>query len=465
MAYSKTSKRLEKLLLSVVNNNSTSCVFSPSCIFRNPNTEFKFTTRYLESMDIVQDFVGNYSDNIQISFKVSMTEYQSLLDNMQDLECTIKLQPVDPVTTEELIEQDPFILESMVVIMADQTNMNKVASAGTLSDDNVTNGGEVPNTPAKAQAQMTYTCHLIEKGAFALRHVQLNAILTNTSMRDAINWMAQQFGAESNVIIPADNTQVYSNLVIEPMKGIDDLFPCMQSRYGIYAYGLGYYYTDKTLFVYPQFNTDEGSNTAPGIIRILNAPQNSYAGEGCYHLEQDADTLILSNTDKKMLSMNSVGEENGGGTRVSMNADNQRDNSVKIDDKGKVTRDLDSFMTTISLSNKGGSANSKSQNLKFDGQRSNIYVSTSEMAMSNGSIMTCGWNSAYPMFIRPGQIISYEYDDQNGTFTSQKGRIMSCAYLSSLSPGKDASVPLIKFSCQMQMFLDPEKTADDVVQS
>ena len=45
------------------------------------------------------------------------------------------------------------------------------------------------------------------------------------------------------------------------------------------------------------------------------------------------------------------------------------------------------------------------------------------------------------------------------------GRIMSCAYLSSLSPGKDASVPLIKFSCQMQMFLDPEKTADDVVQS
>ena len=79
--------------------------------------------------------------------------------------------------------------------------------------------------------------------------------------------------------------------------------------------------------------------------------------------------------------------------------------------------------------------------------------------------MTCGLNSAYPMFIRPGQIISYEYDDQNGTFTSQKGRIMSCAYLSSLSPGKDASVPLIKFSCQIQMFLDPEKTADDVVQS
>ena len=142
MAYSKTSKRLEKLLLSVVKNNSTSCVFSPSCIFRNPNTEFKFTTRYLESMDIVQDFVGNYSDNIQISFKVSMTEYQSLLDNMQDLECTIKLQPVDPVTTEELIEQDPFILESMVVIMADQTNMNKVASAGVISDDNDVNGSD-----------------------------------------------------------------------------------------------------------------------------------------------------------------------------------------------------------------------------------------------------------------------------------------------------------------------------------
>lgn len=460
MSYSRISKRLEKLIQTVTDGATTSCVFSPMCTFRNPNNGFKYTIRYLESLDIVQDFLGSYSDNIQISFKITPTEYRELIDNMQDLECTVKLQPADPSAGKELTDQEPFVFESMIVIMKDQADMSKVSSATSLSDDNLPSGGENTSTPGKVQAQITYTCHLIEKGAFDIRHVQLNSILTNTSMRDAINWLAQQFGAENNIIIPADNTQVYTNLVIEPMKGINDLFPTLQNRYGIYAHGLGYYYTDKTLFMYPQYSTTENTNTDTGIIRILNAPSQSYLGDICYHCKNDKDTMILSNTNKGIVALNTLGEENSGGTRISTNADNQRDFSVTIDNKGNVTRDLNSFMTTIALNNKAGNANSESRNIKFDGQRSNIYLSTSELAKFNGAIFTCGWNSAYPMLIRPGQICSYEYDDRDGTFTSQKGRVLGCTYLSTLTPSPSGT-PWIKFSCQLQIFLDPDKITDD----
>ena len=462
MAYAKISRRLEQIVNKVL-SSSVRCVFAPECIFINPNTGFKYRCRYLKSLDIIQNFTQNYIDNIQMSVDITPNEYQALLDNMQDLECVITLHPVNVDTQSVDTEQDPIILENMRVVMEDQTNLNKMYNANSLQKDDDPNGAESDGimTPDKVLAQMEYHCNLMAKDAYTIRHVQLNSILTNTAMSDAVNWLACQFGAETNVIIPPDNQQVYDNLVIEPMKGIADLFGFIQQRYGIYSKGLGYYYTGNTLYVYPQYNTDEGCNTDKGILRIFNLPEGQYAGNDKYHYRNDDDIWIISNSSKSMKSLNTVGEENAGGTRVSMNPDNQRDFSVTIGDDGSITRDISKCATVLQMTNKGGSMSSSSQNLKFEGQRSNIYLSTSEMAAMNGTILNCGWPCAYPMLIKPGQVLTYEYDDTDGTYTTQKGRIMACIYKSSTTPSSNTAVPWLKFDCYLSAFLDPEKQSDN----
>lgn len=464
MPYSKISKRLEKIVSTILNSNER-CVFEPECIFVNPNTGFKYTCRYLNSLDIIQDYVKNYTDNIQMAVKLTPKEYQSLLDNMQDLECIIKLNPVNMSSLKVDTEKDPIILENMRVVMDDQTNLNKTFHANAFHDDeNLNKNSDGVMTPEKALAQMEYRCNLIAKDVYALRHVQLNSILTDTSLPNAINWLAFQFGAENNIIVPPDNDQVYTNFVIEPMKGISDIFGFIQNRYGIYSEGLGYYYTNKTLYIYPQYNTSEDRNIDKGILRIFNVPENSYAGNDRYHYINDNDVWILSNSSKTMTSLNTAGEENYGGTRISMNPDNQRDFSVTIEDNGEVKRDLSSFSTVLQMSNKGGSMSSSSQNLKFEGQRSNVFLSTSEMAAINGTVLNCGWPCAKPMLIKPGQVLTYEYDDSDGTYATQKGRILACVYKSGLTASSNGKTPWVKFDCYMSVFLDPEKKSEEVVQ-
>lgn len=117
--------------------------------------------------------------------------------------------------------------------------------------------------------------------------------------------------------------------------------------------------------------------------------------------------------------------------------------------------------TVVQMANKKGSMNSKSQNVKFDGTRSNIYVSTSEMAMYNGSVMKVGWKNAIPRAILPGQTVRYCYDDNGDIFSSKKGRVLSTMYSSHELEFRIAGQKCFNFTSEIALFMDPEKDLDE----
>lgn len=451
--YHKLSERLTRQANSVFSVNPA-CLFKPTIILHNPETGFKFSPLWVDSIDITQDFYKSYMDAIQISFPVQYTDYAALIANMQDLECTITLSFVDNEKGRELYNFAPFIIKTRV-ILDDQPDIAKLQNPNFFNID-----PKKPDTPEQALKTITYTVHLIEHSAYDLRHKQINCMTTGVTVEDMLRFVCYQFDIEKVKIVPPENPQIYSNFVIPPVKGMTDVFSFIQDRYGVYSTGIGWYFTDDTMYIYPMYDTKLENNTADGIVRIINVPKDAYAGMDHYHCFVDDDLWIVSNTNKDEKSLNTVGEENNGSCRMSLNSDNMTDGFSTMGTDGTVTVSNDKA-TVIQMANKKGSMNSKSQNVKFDGTRSNIYVSTSEMAMYNGAVMKAGWINSIPRAILPGQTVRYCYDDNGNIFSSKKGRVLSVSYSSHELEYRIEGQKCFNFISEINMFMDPEKDLED----
>ena len=455
--FSELSTRLNAEVTKVTDGTEVG-VFLPRCVIHNPNTGFKFTPRYVVALDIIQNFAESYMDATQVVIRINPTEYKNIIDNSCDLECTITLTPVNERSGSEILSQKPIIIKGSVVLK-DQQDISKMIGANAIPNN--ADKPDLTDTPGKNEFTSDFTFHLIDKASYALRHTQVNSILTGVTIEQVLHWVAQQMSIETIKIVPPDNTQTYDNFVI-PVMDISTVFNFIQKRYGIYSKGMSYYFTNNTLYIYPQFDTDSNNSTESGILRLISVPENWLAGNDHYHLTVDDDLWVVSNTKKKMIALGSVGEENTGNVHVSANTDNQRDKSVIINTDGTVTRAA-SNLSVIQASNKKSSVNSTSQNFKYVGQRSNIYQSTSEMAANNGSMLGCGWAQALPRSIPPGQVVSYQYDDVNQKFASQKGRVQSVAYTSVTQPHSTDGIFWLTFNARLNVFLDPDKSTDDIV--
>ena len=453
--FSSVSTRLKAEMDTVTSSTNTG-VFLPTCVIHNPNTGFKFTPRYIVGLDIIQDFHESYLDATQVVIRINPSEYKEIIENSLDLECTIALTPVDPTTGRAVFRQKPIYIKGSVIIR-DQQDPSKVINANAIPDNDDTE----TNSPGRNEYTSDFTFHIIDKGSYALRHTQLNTILTGVTIEQVLHWVAQQLSIETIKIVPPDNTQTYGNFII-PVMDASKVFNFIQNRYGIYSKGLGYYYSENTLYVYPQYDTDNNNSTENGIVRLISAPENWLLGNDHYHTYVDDDLWVVSNSRKDMISLNSVGEENTGNVHVSANTDNQRDQSVVINTDGTVTRSASS-LSVIQASNKKGSVSSTSSNFKYVGQRSNIYQSTAEMSANNGSMLSCGWGMALPKAIKPGQVVTYQYDDANMRFTAQNGRILRVQYTSTTQPMQKSGTFMLTFSAALGVFLDPDKITDDIV--
>jgi len=451
--YHKLSERLTKQANTVFALNPV-CAFLPKIILHNPETGYKFSPLWVSSLDIHQDFLASYMDAIQITFPLKYTDYEALLMNMQDLECTITLYSVDNEKGKELYNFPPIIIKAKA-IMDEQTDPVKMQNAN-LFNTNL----DKPDSPSQALQMFSYKMHLIEADAFDLRHKQINCMTTGVTVEDMLRFVCYQFDIEKVKIIPPDNPQTYANFVIPPVKGMSDVFSYIQNRYGVYSSGISWYFTQETMYIYPTYNTDLEKNTADGILRIINVPKEAYSGIDHYHCFIDDDLWIVSNSNKDMKSLNTVGEENNGSCRMSLNSDNMTDGFSSMGTDGTVSMSSDQ-VTVIQMANKKGSMNSKSQNVKFDGTRSNIYVSTTEMAMYNGSVMNVGWVNSIPRAILPGQIVKYCYDDNGDIFSSKKGRVLKTSYSSHELEFRIDGQACFNFFSEIDLFMDPEKDLEE----
>lgn len=444
------SKRLEAEINKVLEYGEFT-VYKPKLVFHNPNTEYKETVDWINAFDIEQDFLDSYMTKYTLNIQVTYSQYLQLQKNAQDLECTIILYPYDTLTSTEVVKLPPTIIKTKVIM--NKIDLSKAFNNKTLGTEHKEDSAAA-RTPALAELTMNIPVYLVDPGIYDTRHMQINAILHNVTVEDVINWAAYQFGFEKIHIVKPTNTIRYNNLVIPPMQDIGSLFPYLQRTFGIYSTGLGYFVMGDELYMYPQYDKDINNSYTNKFIHIINAPKGQYHGTDSYSRLIDGDQWIVSITSTNVEDATIKGTENDGNVHVSSNPDNSRDGGVVINKNGKVVRPADNI--TVIQNTNSNPMRSKAQVLKYVGQRSNIFTTTTQLAANDGVYMNTGWVRAKPMALLPGQCVLYHYDDKGDDYTVRKGRILKVSYNSKLEQCNSGTDRLISFMAVIYAYLEPD---------
>ncbi len=450
-------QRLKNELAKAI-SGKISCIFRTECTFINPNTSYKETV-YIRNLNIIQDFTGSYTDNIVVITEVTPTQYKELQSNMQGLECGITLYPVSTLTGDDLETQDPIIIEGLV-FLPEQLDLDKQTNATITGDPE----SKQPESGSQAEAYVMFQFEVMSKRVHDLRQMKVNAIFSGSKMEDVLHWSTQQFDMEEATIVPPDSSATIGAIVIPPVKGIDDLYPYLQDRYGIYAKGMSYYYVDDHLYIYPSFDTDINHCVDKDrVAHFVNGVGTEWYGVGHYHNFEDDDVYIAAIANAEVSPVNTAAAENNGNVIASANADTANDRNVTVEQNGTVTKN-DGTMAVISRQNNAGNMASSMQNIKYGGNTSNVYNATSALASEDGSILKLTWINAYPWVLIPGQHVEYHYLDSNSEYQTLPGVLQGIFFQSESVPLASQKRPGITFTAGVQIFLAPERQDDQTVQ-
>ena len=181
----------------------------------------------------------------------------------------------------------------------------------------------------------------------------------------------------------------------------------------MYNKGLGFYYTDETLYVFPECETKP---TTPESAHLYYVG-NNYTGNDVNHAMADTITHIILNGFAKEQDLQDSGSEMDGTSMIIQDATRIIDSATTIGESGatglgKVSvSELNTNMFSAGESDLGMTYNAYQPMFRFDD--SNPYKLRELLNAYRRVIVTTQWAAAVPFTFKPGYCVYYHYDGDN----------------------------------------------------
>jgi hypothetical protein len=127
------SKRLENEVDAVLPYCDFTTYF-PKLVFHNPNTEFELRVTDIYAFDIQQNFIDSYMSEYKLEISVNIAEYNQLLENIQDLECTLVLYPYSSVYQRIVTSIEPIIFKTRAIF--NKVDLSTIVGIKNLGEQN-----------------------------------------------------------------------------------------------------------------------------------------------------------------------------------------------------------------------------------------------------------------------------------------------------------------------------------------
>lgn len=401
----------------------------------NPDSSHRVKPLFIKNYTIKQLFNLQYTDEITISLETTPQEFFKIYQNRQNLWCSLVAYPLventrdidySTRTTEASETQGTISLESnggwvhtyraLLINIADITKQFNINQIQATKENNITDN---------IQSQtIRYSLQLIQEDIYDIRTKAFQLSLKNVTVKQAIYAAANTLGISNINIVEPDNTQKYEHITFPPMQTLESFIPMLQKYPGVYKEGCEYYYTDKTLYVYPGYKTDLYREKDP-IVNIYKVPTDMFPGLfGYAYRDSNNDVHIVSDTDTEVNDKANVSLENVGNSVITLNAESTLDISRKVN--GKIGNFNNDIIMSINMTNVGGYTKSKYKTTYIQGS-SNPFLMASDMIKDNKIEVTLGWHNPIPYLVLPGQRCIYHYEDQEG-YKTRTGIIDSIVY-------------------------------------
>ncbi len=412
----KPGKKLETMAQQILDATESTTMTAKCLIYSPTIQDLQVTLPYFHTLTIKQKFTASYTDEITLDVTVDVPDLLKLLKNAQDLRIVITLNRIFQMKSKRMDHVPPTQLHYRVII----SNADELLKQFTKNE--LIASRETGLTESVHGRRHRLMLQLIEQDIYEIRHKQFNGLLKNATVKDAIYYSANLLGIRNIVLTEPSNTRVYSSLTLPPMLDITNAFDFLQERYGIYSKGLAYYYTDKTFYMYPCYET---APTSDKVINIYNVPASSYLGASGYHcIDESGNIHILCNQKVTAKNFAAQSVENKGNYKVALRTD------MALDHVRTVQGDKGTFQKNNALScgmtaDRGMVGNAK--NAKYETSSNNAFQMASDMVKMDCTLLVSGWIKALPNLVKPGMKVIYHYEDE-AAYTTRTGLVEEIDY-------------------------------------
>ena len=401
----------------------------------NPDSGHIVKPLFIKNYTIKQLFNYQYTDEITISLETTPEEFFKVYQNRQNLWCSLVAYPFIETTrlpdysnkvTEATETQGTISLSTnggwvhtyraLLINIADITKQFNINQIQKTENNNVTDN---------LQSQtIRYSLQLIQDDIYDIRSKSFQLALKNVNIKQAIYAAANTLGISNINLVEPDNKQKYEHITFPPMQTLESFIPMLQKWPGIYKEGCEYYYTNKTLYIYPGYKADL-SREEDSVVNIYKVPTDMFPGLfGYAYKDSNNDIHIVSDTDVQIDDKANASLENVGNSVITLNAESTLDISRKIN--GKIGNFNDNIVMSINMENIEGHTKSKFKTTYIQGS-SNPFLMASNMLKDNRLEVKLGWHNPLPYLVTPGQKCIYHYEDQEG-YKTRVGIIDNIVY-------------------------------------
>ena len=403
-------------------------------LFHGINTltkkKYELSPNLITLFSVNQNYDINWLDDIELEVTLFPKDLLLLIYNSQDLLCDVTIRSkgqndgiIDGIDTDE----DPILtLENYHAIFKTDQDIRKLYPKEML----VPSDTEMNTMETTSMRFDHLRFQLIDDVSYGLRTKRMNFMARDLDMRDAIITIVAKCGIKKIAIVDPDNKTKYKNFIIPPTLTLPEVMEFLQSYYGVYDKGFGFYYTDETFFVYPKFETDPQIPPTPKpIVHFYYVGENKYQGLEVNHAidkefeGRKGNTHIVVNTATDVQDKTKHGMEN-----VATGFFVQHDDRV-IDDwryihepkgehfatqgLGRIVIPREPNMETLIDKDEKIGVTKDSNNVIFTQSFCNIHKLKTFSADYRRSEVFFRWTNAVPDLFRPGYRIEWHYDDED----------------------------------------------------
>jgi hypothetical protein len=370
----------------------------------DPASKYSWYPLTIDEIIYNRDFIGKYADEIDLNLTISVADYGGLQDQGQNLLCVLTLTYVDE-QGKILYTPTPVQVQYTAVI----NNPRDVRKA-------------VPDVGAYQNPTIEISIRLIEPTVYALRHVKINKIYQNITMEAAIHSVTLSLGLTKLQMVKLDQTHQFDHVEIPPFQGIQTIYGFLQSKYGIYPKGIGYYITGGVLYIYPPFET---APTYDKTAIFYQVAKGDYAGAHVFHRVENKSVSIVLNSEVESYDQSIAGAENVGIGFIFSRASRMIDGITTIDSKNGAQY-TENPSLSVSLDN-ARTAVSGQNNQFHIRPTDNPFPAMSAIAEHQSSIARVRWEGADPFQLDPGHAVAFYYD-KDGVMVKKTGIVQEAKF-------------------------------------
>lgn len=434
----------------------------------NAGNDFSFEPLAINSFRLMQDFHNSYMDDLELSVAFRAEQLLTLLYNSVNIRANVsfwrmssKGGDIEGQTVEPMSDKETPVLEyaGYLALFKTKSDLLKKYPRETLvpSDPNIYDMSHQDSLFDNIKFQ------LVTQLERALKTRQFSFMLRQARIQDIILLLLQRAEIGQVSLAAVDNRAVYDNFFFPPLQTFSTAMEFLQTYYGVYNKGLGYYYTQETMYVFPLYETKPTLPKAPnGVTHFYYIGEDTYRGLEYYHgyetIDNNHENLhAVINTKLTLVDVLQTGIEHNGELILAINNDRLPDfwayqaevpNGAKSELKTlgqgplQVIRDANTQLIMLDDNNQRPGDPKQELRTELVYSNNNHYRIEERVHQYRRIIVNFVWHNAVPYSLKPGHRVFYHYDDDQkdnflpevedngdtGVYSTKSGTVMAVNY-------------------------------------